>query len=262
MQSYRTTKRWLVLVATVLAVFMLALFPTRADAATKSHGAVRFQDQKLSQLQGSLVLYAIRSANFIEKGGKYETAYARFACDTNQVTDLKSSNEKLLQVGIEYNYSTKKNGIYLRSEANKYGKATVTYKYKGKSYTCKVTVKRSPRGDKIASRFYVGNYDFRKGLRDWTSESVPIERSSYLDKQRISISAAKGWKLKDIYAYKYDSKKSKDVYKKIRNGGKVPKGKYTGVLAVFQNTKTNGYQTISAYGTQIHHAFTTKSVTE
>lgn len=147
-----------------------------------------------------------------------------------KIKNQKSSNKKVLRIS-----SVTGNSVYY--EVLKAGKAVISFDvvYKGKTtpLKTKVTVRKYERP---CSSFKVGNKEYASKVKKWPGFVYKYKGKSA--KQRVSVKAAKGWKLSSIEYY--NGKK----VKKIKNKSYIKCGKNVGVTAIFQNKKTKEKQYI------------------
>lgn len=155
-----------------------------------------------------------------------------------KVTNLKSSNTKVLKAKWDKN-----DPEYIVLKFKKAGKATVSfnlvYGNKTKALKSKVTVRKYQRP---CSVFKVGKKNYVSQFKGKSYHRITYKGDK---KYKISVKAAKGWKLKEIYYYSDKTKNDK----KIKNNATIKcsgkKGSYAGVYASFQNKKTKDWQTVS-----------------
>lgn len=171
------------LVAPVIVVFafMAAMIPAVAHAGVMP----QMEPQSISKLKGTVTL-----AN----GNFYGYTFAK-----GKLTDVKSSNEKVVAPLL--------NDTTLYLSPMKAGKATVSYKYKGKTRKVKIVVKKYVNPIKTLK---LGNKNYAKLFKKSIYGRAAYK--NYVGK-RIKVVPATGWKLKSLRYAKT---------KKLKNGGKIP----------------------------------------
>ncbi len=168
---------------------------------------------------------------------------------TKKVKNAKSSKKSVLK--LEGTDKFKKYSL-ISFYAKKAGTSKVTYKVGSKTYTTKVTVKNYTNpaktimisgvksGKNIASKFKKAN------------EDDTFKISTTTNKAKLTVQAAKGWKLTEAVFRDEDTGKNlvEKTYskgtskKKTYSLGKLTKGHTCWAALTFKNTKTSGTQTI------------------
>lgn len=178
---------------------LMLIFAFFASAGTALADGYDFDLQKLSGKQG--VVYHPSDKAY---GG---TGYMIASEADGKVTKAKSSNKKVISVE-QHNYD----GFhYVRITCKKAGKATVSYKFKGKKHKVEFTVikyKNPLKTFKVGKRNYTSL--FKKGLYTTTEQGIS---------GKLKLKAAKGWKISKVQAWTGDSYK----LKKVKIGKKLPK---------------------------------------
>jgi len=145
------------------------------------------------------------------------------------ISRIKSSNTKVLTV----KKSSVKNSSGVEITAKKAGKAVVSFRAKkGKntySYKCTVTVRKYTNPIKTLK---LGNKNYRSQFANYDYFNLNSKKTV---KGKLTVSAAKGWKLKEIQLYNSKTQKAKT----IKNKSTVSlKNKTNTLWLTFTNTKT------------------------
>lgn len=144
--------------------------------------------------------------------------YISGVSDSKDVTNIKSSNPKIIPNDMEM----VSDGT-LRFHAKKAGKATISFKIKGKSYKTKITLKKYVNPVKYISITGIKNKG-KTNLANLSDKKMIIDLKTSKPKvvPKAKISAKKGWKIKSTSNYLGLVK----LYKKpVANATlKVPKG--------------------------------------
>lgn len=159
------------------------------------------------------------TSNYFEPDPDY---YAK----SGKVSKVTSSNTKVIDASV------RKNGKILVLEAKRWGKSTITYKYKGKTYKVVVKVRywKNP-----VKKLMVGN----KNKTSWFNSHSYLEFLFDDAKgKKLSIQPASGWKILSIKQRLYHA--LKDV--SVKNNSKITEeGTF---YIVLQNTKTGGRERV------------------
>ena len=138
--------------------------------------------------------------------------------NSKDVTNIKSSNPKVIPNDMEMG----SDGL-LRFHAKKAGKATISFKIKGKAYRTKITLKKYVNPVKHISITGVKNKG-KTNLANLSDKKIRIDLKTSKPKvvPTAKISAKKGWKIHSISKYLGLVKKYK---KPVANSTfKVPRG--------------------------------------
>ena len=150
-----------------------------------------------------------------------------------KITDLKSSNKKVLTVSTFYDSYT-----YLDIRARAPGKATITFKAKvgSKTYSYKCNV--------VVHKYENPAKSLKIGKTNYASEFSYIEyftlRARKNLKGKLAITTNKNWKIKDIEVYDYRTTERREV----KNNKTITLNKGQVLWVTFINKKT-GAQTIT-----------------
>lgn len=161
--------------------------------------------------------------------------------DPKDVTNIKSSNPKIIPNDITMSPDDR-----LLFHAKKAGKATISFKIKGKAYKTKITLKKYVNPVKYISITGVKNKG-KTNLANLSDKTMIIDLKTSKSKgvPTAKISAKKGWKIDNISKYLGLVKKYKRPV--ASSTFKVPKGfDYLWEFNVtFINVKNKEYITIS-----------------
>lgn len=151
-----------------------------------------------------------------------------------KINSVKSSNKKV----VEYVQAFEaKKGYDIQLHQRKAGKAKISIKvtYKGKttSLTTNVTVKKYQRP---CSQFKIGNKNYASKFNNTIARDMPISKS--MKGRKVSIKAAKGWKLCNISEADYVSGKVRS----IKNNQKLKWGANGCIMATFKKNGSNQYE--------------------
>lgn len=234
------------LVQKVLCVpFAIVLFAASLLMSKTAWASSQSGIQKIENVRDTIVMY-MDSAT---RDGMAESSYTY---EKGMLKNLKSSNTKIVRA-FDYgdmfpeDYATKR-----RAEVNfvglKPGTAQVTFTYKGEAHTVKVVVKKYTRPVKTLK---VGSTNYARKLK---KRPYTVAKYGSLSGKKLTVKAAKGWKITGKIEYAI-VKNNRYRYKKIRNGGILPKGDVRGVWINLKNVKTGHIVTAYVYvnvGLPIH----------
>lgn len=154
-----------------------------------------------------------------------------------QVTNLKSSNTKVLTVSW-----TAKEADIITLKLKKTGKAVVSFDVVGNGQTTSlkttVTVKKYQRP---CATFKVGNKNYASKFK---KNSGYLTSHKGTPRRKITVKAAKGWRLYGIWYSKDDGLDDKMIRNKKSVKFSVKKKKSVYIYATFQNKKTKEYQSV------------------
>ena len=157
---------------------------------------------------------------------KYHYGYCEISSSdwNHPLTDVKVRNKRVVSIG-EADLGT------LELSFKRPGKTTVSYKWKGKVHKVKVKVYRYKNP---AKSFKVGSKELKSKFRKAYGYHASNDN---ITGKKLSVHAAKGWKLKGLYANGTD---------RIKNGTKLTED-IGMVKAVFYNTKTKVTEPLYLY---------------
>lgn len=154
-----------------------------------------------------------------------------------QVTNLKSSKTSVLRVS--WNASDPE---FIALKLRKPGKAVVSFNvvYNGQTTSLKstVTVKKYKRP---CTTFKVGNKNYASKFK---KNSLYYTSHKKTPKQKVTVKAAKGWKLAGIWYMNGDGTGEKRIRNKSSVRLSAKKGQEAVIYAGFINKKTKEYQTV------------------
>ena len=171
---------------------------------------------------------------YYEKNQAYNTATFVFGDDTKdyKITDLKSSNKKVLTVSTFYDSFT-----YLDIRTRAPGKATITFKAKvgskTYSYKCKVVVhtyENPVKSLKIGKTNYASEFAYMNYFTLRAQKNL---------KGKLAITTNKNWKIKNIEVYDYKS----DNITKVKNNKTITLNKGQALWVTCINKKTGAQTT-------------------
>ena len=151
-----------------------------------------------------------------------------------KITKIKYSNPSVLEVSLI-------NKKYLAFKLKSAGSTKVSFMYKGKRLTTKVTVKKWVNPCK---EFKIGNKDYAKVFNK--SERYYLNRQNKTINAKVKITPKKGWKLVKIVAQSADEIKEH----KVKNNSKVRFSTHltgTVIFANFKNLKTGEYEDVALW---------------
>lgn len=209
--------------------------------------ALALSPKSVSKFKGTTTIYE-------------ETAYS---FSSGNVYDLTSSNRRVVKVSMSYDYYdiwTNRTKKVVLLTPGKPGKATVSFMIGSKKYKMKVKVKKRAVA---ATSVKATMFTYKKGgKRVDIGAGSTVKPNDVLSGKKwgvwcwtkgysraVKVKAAKGWKLKRIDFYN-DGK-----IKRLKNGGKVPKGEFGDynffgeIYITMQNKKNKGIETIALGGT-------------
>ncbi|MDO5118005.1 MAG: hypothetical protein Q4D34_05915 [Eggerthellaceae bacterium] len=210
--------------ALIVTVLALGLFASQAQA------------MKLEKPKESVVVAVSKYKD--RDGTGYEAVVsltAKSKNDFNVPTKVKVSNKAIVD-NLEWFEGT------IDLSFKKPGKATLSYKWKGKKHKVNITVKKyhNPlKSLKIGSKQYKQKFDKYATNVFWTYESGG-SADSYL-KGKIKVTPKKNWKVKSIKYLKWNS----EGVGKVKSGEKLPKSE--GVIITCYNKKTKVTQKLYLY---------------
>lgn len=154
-----------------------------------------------------------------------------------QVTNLKSSNTKVLKASWNSN-----DGELVMLRLRKAGKAVVSFNvvYNGQTTSLKstITVKKYQRP---CATFKVGSKNYSSKFK---KNSYYMTSHKNTPKNKVTVKAAKGWRLDGIWYSKLDGTDDKRIKNNSRVRFSAKKGQEVMIYAGFINKKTKEYQTV------------------
>ena len=205
------------LVAVAMALFLTMTFGVGSALADGSEIDV----DKIKTKSTQKMLY------FPGKDAAGANVYYVFSGSDKAITKVKSSNKKVVAVTQSGEFKA-----MFQMQFKKAGKAKVTFKYKGKSYTMNVVVAKytNPvKTYKIGSKNYASK--FKKSPFYFAGGKVL--------KGKVTVKAATGWKFKHFEYYKNGKLKTAKSYKLSGNEGQV--------TAVLQHKKSGALVYVSVF---------------
>lgn len=230
------------------ALLILTALPALAEIEFDSSPVTVY----LSDKEGSSYVWADFSVWGLEKDSK--------------ITDVKSSNKKVVQVySVQHSQGKTKYteedredsewyDAYIENKALKAGTATVSFKVDGTTYKKKITVKGYTNPVKSLVLTGVSSANQKSKFAKGDYANIPLKKNAKAG--YLKVSAASGWKIRRVYWYDRTDD-DWDTYRQFSSGKgvasvkmPVPAMKKTGrynVEVEFVNTKTGGTKYINLY---------------
>ena len=212
-----TKRRAIVFVLLMLTVLgMFGVISARAEEEPDVYSGIK-----------SISLYAVkpRQTNMVP---------INWVSDKKQIKNLKCSNSKVASVSIKKHSGA----CFLAIVPKKAGKVKISFTAKygenlqySKKLNFKVTVLKYSNPCKS---FKIGSKQYASLFKNNPEAKVRPQNK----KLKISVKPNKGWAVKKIEVYS-------DLYKKVRNGGKVNMKKGGEICVTFRNKKTKKERMIS-----------------
>lgn len=164
----------------------------------------------------------------------------RYYGKLGSITDVEETNWPVVTAFYTDSPSEKKDILFIH--ANRPGKSTVTYTYKGANRKVNINVKKYTRP---VSSLKIGKTNYTTKLKKDARIRGAMGR---IGGKKVSVKATSGWKISGIYVRYIDyARDTAYKWKKIKNGALIPK-KYNDIEIVMQNKKTGGL--LSLYATK------------
>lgn len=188
-------------------------------------------------VQAAAKPYVEKKQTSIMEQNKWGCIYIENFPEGAKVTNVKSSNKKVLTASWHAD-----NATIVELKLKKAGKANVSFNLVNKGKTTKfktaVTVKK---WQNPCASFKAGNTNYVSKFKKQSWYTVSHKGTP---KRKVSVKAAKGWKLCQVYYQKGDGK----YWTKMKNNSSVKfsvkKKDYMYITAEFQNEKTKEYRTV------------------
>ncbi|MDO4400692.1 MAG: hypothetical protein Q4D27_07080 [Coriobacteriia bacterium] len=213
-------KRMPVLGVVAVAMALLLAMTFGAGSAFADGNEINVDNIKAKSTQKMLY--------FPGKDAAASNVYYVFSGSDKAITKVKSSNKKVVAVSQSGEFKA-----MFQMQLKKAGKAKVTFKYKGKSYTMNVVVAKytNPvKTYKIGSTNYASK--FKKTPFYFAGGKVL--------KGKVTVKAATGWKFKHFEFYKNGKLKTAKTRKLTGSEGQV--------TAVMQHKKSGALAYVSVFG--------------
>lgn len=178
-----------------------------------------------------------KQTSVMEQKSKVDWIWIEYFPEGAQVTNIKSSNTKVLTASWKAS-----DGDSVQLKLKKPGKAVVSFDvvYNGQTTSLRstVTVRKYQRP---CATFKVGNKNYASKFK---KNSYYFTSHKKTPKNKITVKAAKGWKLDSIWYSKLDGTTDKRIKNNSRVRFSAKKGQEVAIYATFRNKKTKEYQSV------------------